>query len=560
MRDTDRPWLRRDTIFASTPGGLLISNATSGFEITGQSAYELFSRIYPLFNGELTVAQIKTAVSERNWKLVEAMARPLEDHGFLRWIPTADFELISEDLRTRFPDQIAFLAQFTDAPNEAFLAFNHAKILVVGDDQVVDSLSANLDDNGAEQLMRVANFEEVDYEGLSPDLIVLGPSALAAVVDAQKVDIPFLGICPAGDYLWALPVKWDEGSANWDLANDSMKRGSISAEWTASIEAAYAGHPMWTTATSSQAVQRLFGALLAYDIFKGITGAIVPETSKSILGFNALTGDTSTHDITPLYAEISREMSAGLEGNLIEVTDSEKPSGMDESNADEYDTIWAPMVDAFTMPAFSFDDMDLDQVPVKVSQIKTSFGSVFGASPWTTADARIEAIAKAYGNSLSQHCSRDSRMPRVVGVGTSRADAIRRAVEMVVRGEISTGEVEAKAVPSIINGRLGDFIAEISKGKIVFYDHEPMAGQCVASAEMEGLRIVGAGANRKDAQARAAIELLGRRQVGIDDVDVSLKIGTDISAAIVQIGHWYVAVCSPASKDAPLHNHVAEVH
>lgn len=550
MRDSDRPWLRRDTIFASAPGGVLISNATTGCEIAGESAYELFSRVFPLFNGQATVGEIKGAVAERNWKLIEAIAAPLEEKGFLRWIPESDYELLDNEKREKYADQIAFLAQFTDAPHEAFLAFNQAEILVVGSDEVADSLQANLIDNGAELVTSAESFAVDQFEELAPDLTVLGPTALSGIDHLRKAGVPFLGVCPAGDYLWALPVGWTEGSASWHSADSSLRRGSMGKEWAEAIEQAQAGQPQWTSATSSQAVQRLFGALLAYEVFKGITGAITPETSEKILAFNALTGATSTHPMTPIYSEVSREVHAQLAGAHPEDAGSETPASIHVSHADEYDDVWAPLVDRFTMPAFDFDDLDIDQVPVKVSLVETATGKVFAASPWTTADARIEALARAYGQSLSWHCTWASDAPRVVGIGTTRADAIRRGVEATVRREMLSGSGLTEPVQSVLGGRLGTFVSDVAEGSLEFFAHDPLAGQHVAIACCDEYRAVGAGSSQEEAQARAAIEVLGRRQVGLVDTGDAQPIGGEVALSTARIGQWHVAVVAPAGSRA----------
>lgn len=235
MDDSDRPWLRKDTIYAPVSGGVLISNATTSFEIAGNNAYALFDKIAPLFNGSMSVGEIKTSVPENVWKLMLQIIEPLAGHGFLRWIPQEDFDVLAKDVRDKYLDQLAFLAQYTDKPHAAFLDFYKAKIVLVGSkDPILDALQTNLLENGASHVTVVSTIDE----NMTGDLLVFGPTGLTHL-DVMKGSLTAqMVICPAGNKIWTLPVRWAKGDANWHSGHNSMQQGSLVDQWNTAFLAA----------------------------------------------------------------------------------------------------------------------------------------------------------------------------------------------------------------------------------------------------------------------------------------------------------------------------------
>ncbi|WP_297555649.1 hypothetical protein [uncultured Actinomyces sp.] len=553
MHDSDRPWLRKDTIYATAPDGVLISNASTGFEIAGRSAYTLFDKVAPLFNGTVSVGEIKSSVPENVWKLMLQIINPLAEHGFLRWIPQTDFDLLPDDLRSQYLDQIAFLAQYTDEPHAAFLDFHEAEIVLVGNDPILDSLRANLSENGASHLTSVSSIDE-DVAG---DLLIFGPTGLESLDKAKRSAAAQMVICPAGNKIWTLPVRWSRADAHWRSGLNSLRRGAVAGEWDEAFREAKAGNPAWSYATSSEAVQRLYGALLAYEVFKGITGAIKAETGNSLFALDCLSGETEIHKITPIFESVdykTHEMLASGRGGVDEWDARDAVQARPQfSNADsrsaQYDAYWAPLVDPVTMPAFSFDDLDLPQIPLKVSAVCTRFGVVRTASAWTTADARIDGIATAYGLALSEHTRNDGRpLQTVFGVDRTPHDAVARALELIANAiELAPGVSIGRHV---IPGRLGAFIDDVSKGSVALEYMGEVAGFHLVKARAGQWAHTSVGATPEQAQASAALEVLGSAQTGSAS-DINIELDEDFQTLLTSppririvalADGWYVAI------------------
>ena len=548
---TDHPWLRRDTLFAATDSGVLISNASVGFEISGRGAYELFRTLHPLFDGSLELRKIRDSVPDKTWQLIERFVEPLVAQGFLRWIPASDFTVLDESTRAAFCDQIAFLAQFCDTPHRSFAGFHGARILAIGGTPLMSGLVENLRDNGARCVAHHASrtspgAHDFGDEHGEYDLVVLGPDALSCLDDPWPLGTPVMALCASGDRLWALPTAWRPSDASWQDADRALATGLQGSIWTEAMASARSGTPQWSTATGSEAVQRLFGALTAYEIFKGLTGAMEPETSTKAISFDCFTAETATHRI------LSSPAAWGKPDRYVQ-----RPTGhlgarsfdQNDSRAAQYDSDWAPLVDAFSLPASAFDDLELEQSPIKVSRLRTPTGVVNTASAWTTADARIDAIALAYANAVHERLFDDgespARMPRgasrtsrapgdedgagpyamigdaavddvAVGVDTDPEEAARRAVEALAARMVLNHQLAGVPVRLGPAGRLGTFVSKLAGERVGFLDMGTMGGFAIAGARDErdpDQICVSADASLEAAQCRAGIAVLGRIQV-----------------------------------------------
>lgn len=535
---TDHPWLRRDTLFAATEGGVLISNASMGFEISGRGAYELFRALHPLFDGSLTLQEIRDSVPDDTWALINRFIKPLVEHGFLRWIPASDYRVLEDDTRATYRDQIAFLAQFDDRPHQAFSNFHNARVLAVGGTPLIGSLVDNLRDNGA---LSVTHLEARSAAGAASqcgryDLVVLGPDSLSRLDEEWQEDVPVMALCTAAERLWALSTAWNRSDASWRDAARALGTGLGGATWEKSLSSARAGVALWTTATSSESVQRLFGALVAYEIFKGLTGAIEAETSTSAIAFDCLMGETSTHRILPYLAFDGLPMGSAPTGLTLErgAFPEMVPPCLDQgdSRAAEYEVDWASLVDEYTLPAAQFDDLELEQVPVKVSRLLTPQGIVRSASAWTTADARIDAIAHAYAAHVERQLDGADEQA-AVGVDTRPVEAARRAVQSLATRMVQDRRLAGQPVPLCSTGRLGKFIADLGGARIRFVDLGLMGPFSIAAAwdaENPGAMCVAADATREAAQCRAAIDLLGFMQIA-DESEGIRGAGVFVDAA-----------------------------
>ncbi|MDN6134889.1 MAG: hypothetical protein L0J03_12390, partial [Brevibacterium sp.] len=172
---------------------------------------------------------------------------------------------------------------------------------------------------------------------------------------------------------------------------------------------------------------------MAYEIFKGMTGAISAETGGSVLMLDGMTGETTTHRVCP--APVWNQPQHRQTPSPVS-----RPWGLSSSRAKEYDATWAPLVDRMTLPAQEFVDLELEQVPVRVSALRMGHDVIRTASLWTTADARIEAVARVY----EEYCT--SLLPPVgqregwLGVDREPDEAALRAVRAAAREQALSAE------------------------------------------------------------------------------------------------------------------------
>ncbi|KTR94658.1 hypothetical protein NS220_08325 [Microbacterium testaceum] len=398
--DRARPFLRRDTFYAEADDGVQFASSGPAFHLSGRGSFPVFERIAPFLDGQVSRAELRAALGPAHWPVVERILGHLAERGFLRWIAQEDVDTVGEDDRATYAEQIAFLAQYTDTPHASFATFRDEPLSLVGQCPLGDALAQNLAANGHRDLT------VVDTSGAGPlsddarhaaHLLIL-PTAEAYAWFArhrgQLDPARCLLVLPVGDRLWVLPHAWraDTRSApDWKDAVIALEAAGVAPALETLFAAAEEGlTPLQGRAASVQ-VQRMLGALLSYEIFKGLTGALAPETEAGAISLDATTGETVAHRILP-STQRSRVMSAPA-SSPTEPTTSLTP---DDSRPDDYGR-WERLVGSLTMPVTGFADEHLVQLPLKVAVATTGEGSAVRApSLWTLADARSEAIARVY--------------------------------------------------------------------------------------------------------------------------------------------------------------------
>lgn len=394
----DRPWLRRDTSYAETPSGVQVTNASAGFELQGRDVYRLFRAVHPLLDGSRSAGELRADLGPDRWEKVMTLLRPLSEHGFLRWIPDADRETLTAKERRDFTDQIAFLAQYTDEPHAAFRRFRTARVHVLGMGPFAASLRENLLTNGLEWLA------STDTKTLRPAVdahIVVTPTAEAMHWLATHRWEPWQGsilpVLPDGDILWALPHHWALPTEtvttppDWIDGVSSLTEAGGLSDLESHWQRASIGRVVLDPYPATEAVQRMFGVLIAYELFKGLTGALPPETAGGAIAFDCRSGQASAHPVHPHPWRGTATFRPA-----VERASTASSSTVMSSRAEEYPR-WSSLVGSPTLPIQGFADDDLLQLPLKLGAVHDHAGRVVvAASLWTTADARMAAIADIY--------------------------------------------------------------------------------------------------------------------------------------------------------------------
>lgn len=404
--DLARPFLRRDTFYAEVDGGIQFASAGPAFHLNGRGSFQVFERIAPFLDGEVSRGELRAALGAAHWPTVDGILDHLADRGFLRWIGQDDVASIEDDARSDYAEQIAFLAQYTDTPHAAFAAFRDAPVHVVGEGVLGDSVRENLSVNGHRRLALI----DADRPGPLSDSIrdaahlLILPTAAAYTWFAKHRSELQASRCvlvlPAGDRLWVLPHAWrDTGSSqpDWKDAVIALEAAGAAPGFETMFAAAEEGFSPLCGRAASVQVQRMLGALLSYEVFKGLTGALPPETAVGAISLHVITGETAAHRVLPS----TQRSRAALNAAAPLVATAALSLTPEDSRPDDYPR-WRRLVGSTTMPLTGFADERLTQLPFKVAVATTSEGSVVrAASLWTLADARSEAIARGYEQLVS---------------------------------------------------------------------------------------------------------------------------------------------------------------
>lgn len=518
---TDHPWIRRDTFFTDTGSGLQLVNASSGFEISGSSAYRLFRTIHPFLDGSHSVQEIREATGE-SWPMVERFLEPLAEHGFLRWIPSSDVSAMSVVDRASHADQVAFLAQFTDTPHERFRRFSTVKALVIGSSPLAESLVKNLKENGASDVSAThdwrakeiatvpAEIEFNDYE-----LIVVDHESLDALqlLDDHRV----LAVTAHKNQLRALTRPWENPAAEqtndtvsftWLDALSSLGMRAVDEQRQTTVRQLRESTTAADARALAEPIQRMFGALLAYEIFKGVTGAITPETSRKVLALNGLTGETTAHPVyaAPTWGEPRRVEVPGP---------TAAPLRVESSRADEYDTNWAHLADPMTLPVQEISDLDLEQVPVKISAVISGEETDRAASLWTTADARIEALSRAYERHFAAFAPEDPRYRGSLGVDIDPRQAVLRSLRAAACAAALSGDYRTGRTCDLeAQGQAPDFVRATAP-ELSYADMGVFGDWHVGLAHESGRWAVAAAPELPAALVSAGVEVIGARQANV---------------------------------------------
>lgn len=403
--DLARPFLRRDTFYAEVDDGVQFASAGPAFHLSGRGSFQVFERIAPFLNGEVPRGELRAALGTAHWPVVEGILTHLADRGFLRWIGQDDVDRVDEDARAVYAEQIAFLAQYTDAPHAAFATFRDAPVHVVGESALGDAIRENLAVNGHRNLTVV----DADRRGRLPDgirdaahLLILPTAAAYAWFARHRSELHAARcviVLPADDRLWVLPHSWSDekpSDPDWKDAVIALEAAGAAPAFETMFAAAEEGFSPLRGRAASEQVQRMLGALLSYEIFKGLTGALPPETAVGAISLNAITGETAAHRVLPSTqrSRAALESAAPPAAATVSLTP-------EDSRPDDY-PLWQRLVGSTTMPLTGFADERLTQIPMKVAVATTADGSaVRAASLWTLADARSEAIARGYEQLVS---------------------------------------------------------------------------------------------------------------------------------------------------------------
>ncbi|MFH8337200.1 TOMM precursor leader peptide-binding protein [Streptomyces sp. AM6-12] len=209
-----RPRIRRDVLYTRTPDGVLFHNAHGGFNLRTRNAYRFATLIVPHFDGERRVEELCAGLGDRQRDMVVQLVRALYARGFARDAgPKPPADALPPQVGERFAHQLDYLDHYADDATGRFARFRATPVAVLGDDALARWAALGLLRNGcgAVAITEPASLygelcaERHGVEG-SAD-IDAEAAALAGAGCAPR--LVRLGEAADGTYGWAELEGWD---------------------------------------------------------------------------------------------------------------------------------------------------------------------------------------------------------------------------------------------------------------------------------------------------------------------------------------------------------------
>jgi len=393
-RSMSRLRLRHDLVFAQVPGGALVRHSDGGFVLRGQTTYRWLTSLAPFLDGSRTSAELVDGLDESRSKMVEDLLSVLTEHEAVSLVggdpidPTGPL--------AAFLPQIAYIDHYADDGVARFQRFRDAHVTISGDPELGEIVGRGLLRNG---LRRIAGQEEVPAKGVA-ELRVIIDAAGAPVEIARATRRPGSDVYPVtriGDRVVLGPISTAGSSVTWSTAMARMTENdeteSCASMWRALSDPSYRPDP----APLSRVQAGLVGTMVAYDVFRHLTGAPPPEASGAIVMFDVITGDTSREEI------LADPRAAGVripEPPEIEAwpTAMLEPGDRGDVEAEQLQR-YLRLVGATTGLVTGFTDEMIDQSPIKLARaVYRRSGTphqILGFSLDNLGDARRRAMEAA---------------------------------------------------------------------------------------------------------------------------------------------------------------------
>lgn len=428
--------VRQDLLFTETPEGVLVRWGSTGFVLKGATAYGWLAAVLPHLDGTNTIDDIIVGLTEDRARTVRQVVESLVAREAVRPMTGDDTELSAAD-REAFADQLGYIAHYTDDSGSTLAALRTTRVSVIGSGDVAESVVAGLLANGfgnvgcdpavPDTALVSGELQALRARGVSIDLgpvsddaavtVIADPGAtgaaiaghVAAAVRGGSLAVP---VVFTGSNAVVGPVCGDDRTLTWD---DAMTRYMAAAERAESHgywRARSTGRPVPSAATSVLAGS-LLGNLVAFEVFKLVTGARPAESDGGLVIVDLQTLVSSTESPLPLPVAIG---SAGPDPQPDAATSAPTNGTVMLPALEEASDAWrAPLATGWEklmgprsglLP--DFDDLVVVQSPVKIGRVlmanpRADDGprSVAGWSLETLADAREHAARQA----LAEYCN-----------------------------------------------------------------------------------------------------------------------------------------------------------
>ncbi|MFJ7903956.1 TOMM precursor leader peptide-binding protein [Streptomyces sp. NPDC096198] len=441
-----RPRIRKDVLFTRTPSGVLFHNAHGGFNVVTQSAYRFASLIVPHLNGERRVEELYAGLGDKQRAMVVQLVRALYARGFARDAgPFTAADVLPPEVAARFAHQLDYLDHYAAG---RFSRFRSTAVAVLGDDALARWAALGLLRNGcaavavtgqdapqggpSRELHGVEGVTEIEAEaaalaeagcdarlaflpppppspargGRAPadgtyswddldgwdTVLVTGPDGPRRILRLLDEGVPagrrLLGAWTFGNRAVVGPVMTAGTLGCWSCAALRLGAGAEAADsaelWSSVGPAAPLGTP---PRDLGGPLAGMLGNLLAFEVFRLVTGALPAETRNRVIvqdldSLDVLSEPLLPHPRCPFCAGPDSGTAGGgpVTGDLLRASRAEDgPAALPSDGAadeqaaraalaalEERDVLVQERAGVFT----SYADEDWEQTPLKVGTVR----------------------------------------------------------------------------------------------------------------------------------------------------------------------------------------------
>ncbi|MFE0629657.1 TOMM precursor leader peptide-binding protein [Streptomyces sp. NPDC058864] len=361
-----RPRIRRDVLFTGTPDGVVFHNAHGGFNLRGRSAYRFATLVVPHLNGTNRVEEICAGLGEHQRAMVGELVGALYGRGFARdVVPGSDgLAELAPEVAERFAAQVDYIDHYVGEAGSRFRRFRDTRVAVLGDDPVARWCALSLVRNGcaalalpaaagpgadpfAEALREAAGLADEGcpvevvrwdvtgddgWDDLAGYDVVLTTGAPGAALRLLEAGVPQgVRLLPAwtfGDQAVVGPVMTAGTAGCWSCA--ALRLGAngepgAAADLWSRVRLDDPGQAEPERISGPPAA--MLGNLLAYEVFRLVTGVLAAETEGRLVlqdldSLDVVTEPLLPHPRCPFCRE-DEETSAGAALAAAELTDAQ---------------------------------------------------------------------------------------------------------------------------------------------------------------------------------------------------------------------------------------------
>lgn len=468
-----RPKLRHNTIFFEVSDGVFLRNNDTAFVLHGQQPFRWISSLSGHLTGEHTVAELIQGLSPQQQETVTQLIKVLLSRNLVldRRPETTD---LPPEVIARFQRQINFIEHYADRPLSRFSGFRHSRVLLAGSGRsfglaglsllrnglaliTVDERSGRRHEAPGSQLAGTAQLEaeaerlrsagapaEVRRAGADIDPgqfdVVL---YCADVTDTQYVMDLNRSCHQAGTRFLPLVIVRGQallgpliqpGGPCWNCAVMRLVAGSGSTMlWR---ELATGPWPFEEELPAAPLLS-MMGNAAAFDLFKELTGALVPDAAASVV-----VQDLETLEITreallahPLCPVCSADPA---EGNALQSMRTKallaavaEPAPAPEQIYERLNALVAPHVG----PLISYDDDPVVQTPVKVGVVRAAIGTRIEQTAAFDQESVLSARLAATSDAVRRYAG---KLPDAGGMETATVAEMRARRPVAGPEELAT--------------------------------------------------------------------------------------------------------------------------